>query len=63
MLLPLLHENGGGEGSIAYAASKGGVSTLTRGLAKDLVRYNILVNAISPGIISTLFHDRLHQKS
>src|SRR5690606_12615062 len=35
--------NGGGPGSLAYAASKGGVSTLTRGLAKDLVEYNILV--------------------
>ncbi|WP_102346579.1 SDR family NAD(P)-dependent oxidoreductase [Bacillus sp. Marseille-P3661] len=50
--------NGGGYGSITYAASKGGVSTLTRGLAKDLVEYNILVNAISPGVISTPFHDR-----
>ncbi|NEU30846.1 3-oxoacyl-ACP reductase FabG [bacterium LRH843] len=50
--------NGGGYGSIAYAASKGGVSTLTRGLAKDLVEYNILVNAIAPGVIATPFHDR-----
>jgi 3-oxoacyl-[acyl-carrier protein] reductase len=50
--------NGGGFGSIAYAASKGGVSTLTRGLAKDLVEYGITVNAISPGIIATPFHDR-----
>ncbi|MBP1932668.1 SDR family NAD(P)-dependent oxidoreductase [Ammoniphilus resinae] len=50
--------NGGGKGSLAYAASKGGVSTLTRGMAKDLVEYNILVNAIAPGVISTPFHDR-----
>ncbi len=50
--------NGGGYGSIAYAASKGGVSTMTRGLAKDLVEYNILVNGIAPGIITTPFHDR-----
>lgn len=50
--------NGGGPGSIAYAASKGGVSTMTRGLAKDLIEYNILVNAIAPGIIATPFHDR-----
>lgn len=50
--------NGGGQGSIAYATAKGGVSTLTRALAKDLVEYNILVNGIAPGIIATPFHDR-----
>jgi 3-oxoacyl-[acyl-carrier protein] reductase len=50
--------NGGGFGSIAYAASKGGVSTMTRGLAKDLIEYGITVNAISPGVITTPFHDR-----
>jgi 3-oxoacyl-[acyl-carrier protein] reductase len=50
--------NGGGLGSTAYAASKGAVSTFTRGLAKELVEYNILVNAIAPGVITTPFHDR-----
>jgi len=50
--------NGGGYGSIAYASAKGGVSTMTRGLAKDLVEYNITVNGIAPGTISTPFHDR-----
>ncbi|MEW9668298.1 SDR family NAD(P)-dependent oxidoreductase [Ammoniphilus sp. 3BR4] len=50
--------NGGGMGSMAYAAAKGAVSTLTRGMAKDLVEYNILVNGLSPGTISTPFHDR-----
>jgi 3-oxoacyl-[acyl-carrier protein] reductase len=50
--------NGGGVGSVAYASAKGGVSTLTRGLAKDLIEYNITVNAIAPGVISTPFHDR-----
>ncbi|MFA9556714.1 SDR family NAD(P)-dependent oxidoreductase [Evansella sp. AB-rgal1] len=50
--------NGGGSDSIAYATSKGGVSTLTKALAKDLVEYYINVNALSPGTISTPFHDR-----
>ncbi|WP_274650840.1 SDR family NAD(P)-dependent oxidoreductase [Paenibacillus humicola] len=50
--------NGGGFGSLAYAASKGGVSTLTRGMAKDLVEYGITVNGIAPGVIATPFHDR-----
>ncbi len=50
--------NGGGYGSIAYAAAKGGVSTMTRGMAKDLISYNMTVNAVAPGVITTPFHDR-----
>ena len=50
--------NGGSGGAVPYAASKGAVSTLTRGLAKEMVEYNIRVNAISPGVITTPFHDR-----
>src|SRR5215213_6101712 len=50
--------NGGGPGSAAYASAKGGVSTLTRAMAKELVSENILVNGVAPGIITTPFHDR-----
>jgi 3-oxoacyl-[acyl-carrier protein] reductase len=50
--------NGGGPGSAAYATAKGGVSTLTRAMAKELVSDNILVNGVAPGIITTPFHDR-----
>ena len=50
--------NGGGPGSVAYATAKGGVSTLTRAMAKELVKENILVNGVAPGIITTPFHDR-----
>jgi len=50
--------NGGGPGSVAYAAAKGGVSTLTRAMAKELVSEGILVNGIAPGVITTPFHDR-----
>lgn len=50
--------NGGGGGSVAYAAAKGAVSTLTRGLAKELLEYNIRVNGIAPGVIGTPFHER-----
>ena len=51
--------NGGGPGSAAYASAKGGVSTLTRAMAKDLVSENILVNGVAPGVITTPFHDRI----
>ncbi|GAA1603441.1 3-oxoacyl-ACP reductase FabG [Kribbella sancticallisti] len=50
--------HGGGGGSVVYATSKGAVSTFTRGLAKELAADNIRVNAISPGVIKTPFHDR-----
>lgn len=36
-----------------YSASKGGVALLTQGMAADLARHNIQVNAISPGYFAT----------
>ena len=50
--------NGGGPGSVAYATAKGGVSTLTRAMAKVSISANILVNEIAPGVITTPFHDQ-----
>lgn len=49
--------DGGGPGAIAYATAKGGVMTLTRGLAKELGPRRIRVNAVAPGMINTTFHD------
>ena len=56
-LSSLAARNGGGGGAVAYAASKGGVLTLTRGLAKELAGRKIRCNAVSPGLINTTFHD------
>jgi 3-oxoacyl-[acyl-carrier protein] reductase len=50
--------NGGGPGSGLYASSKAFVSNLTRGLAKELAKDRIRVNAVSPGVILTPFHER-----
>ena len=50
--------NGGGGGAILYAAAKGFVSTLTRGLAKELIGSGIRVNGVAPGVIDTPFHER-----
>ena len=36
-----------------YSASKGGVALLTQGMAADLARFNIQVNALSPGYFAT----------
>jgi 3-oxoacyl-[acyl-carrier protein] reductase len=49
--------NGGAGGVTVYAAAKGGIHTLTRGLAKELGP-TIRVNAIAPGFIMTDIHQR-----
>ena len=49
--------DGGSPSSIAYSTAKGGVSTMTRAMAKDLVSDGIRVNGVAPGRIDTPFHD------
>ncbi|MBV1701126.1 MAG: SDR family oxidoreductase [Hyphomicrobiales bacterium] len=49
---------GGSGGAVLYAASKGFVSALTHGQAKELIADKIRVNAVAPGVISTPFHQR-----
>jgi 3-oxoacyl-[acyl-carrier protein] reductase len=44
---------GGVSGSVQYAASKGGMISFTKSLARDLAPYNVTVNAIAPGQIET----------
>lgn len=41
---------------VDYAASKGAVDTLTRGLARELIAEGIRVNGVRPGIIETDIH-------
>jgi len=43
----------GNAGQSNYAASKAGVIGLTKALAKELSKRNVLVNAIAPGFIET----------
>ncbi|MFZ5595845.1 MAG: SDR family NAD(P)-dependent oxidoreductase [Bacillota bacterium] len=50
--------DGGGPGAIPYASSKAAIQAFTKGLAKELAPYNILVNCLSPGLITTRFHDQ-----
>ena len=53
----------GNAGQANYAASKGGVISLTKTLAIELGRYNIRVNALAPGIIESEMMENIpHQK-
>lgn len=45
--------SGGFGGSVAYAATKGGIVSMTRGLARSLAKDKITVNAVSPGAADT----------
>jgi len=47
---------GGTNEWVHYAASKGGIDTMTVGLAKELAPYGIRVNAVRPGLIESDFH-------
>lgn len=64
---PLIAENGGGSiinassiaglvgspGHIMYGASKGAVRTMTKDIAAEYSRYQVRVNSIHPGYITT----------
>ena len=38
---------------LAYSISKAGLNALTRSLAVELARFNVLVNAVAPGFVDT----------
>lgn len=57
-LSSLAAQHGGRGGSLPYAAAKAAVNTLTKGMASELGGHRITVNAVSPGIILTPFHDQ-----
>jgi 2-deoxy-D-gluconate 3-dehydrogenase len=49
----------GGYGVSSYAASKGGVATLTMALANEWARDGVNVNAIAPGYVKTQLNVRI----
>ncbi len=53
----------GNVGQANYSASKGGLVSLTRTLALELARYQIHVNAVSPGLIDTPMTKSMPEKA
>lgn len=52
----------GNIGQVNYAASKGGVISVTKTLAKELAQFNINVNCVAPGFIETPMTDKVPDK-
>jgi 3-oxoacyl-[acyl-carrier protein] reductase len=55
-IVSIAGRNGGGVGASAYATAKGGLITLTKAMAKEFAPDLVRVNAVSPGVIDTPFH-------
>ena len=49
--------NGGALGSIHYSSAKAALLTMTKGLAKEFAAQGIRINAVSPGVIDTPYHE------
>lgn len=54
--------NGGGPGATIYSAAKAAISTITKGMAKELAPKGIRVNAVSPGTVDNYFHEQFSNK-
>lgn len=52
----------GQPGQANYSAAKGGIVALTRALARELGRFKIRVNAVSPGVIPTQMSEAFIRK-
>lgn len=56
-IVSIAGRNGGGPGAGIYSTAKGALITYTKALAKELAPHGVRVNAVSPGVIATPFHE------
>jgi 2-hydroxycyclohexanecarboxyl-CoA dehydrogenase len=50
----------GNPGEVLYCGTKAAIMSSSKALAKELARFNIRVNAVSPGPVQTALWDSLH---
>ena len=50
----------GNPGEVLYCGTKAAIMASSKALAKELARYNIRVNTVSPGPVKTALWDQLH---
>jgi 3-oxoacyl-[acyl-carrier protein] reductase len=48
---------GGGPGAGTYASAKAALTAYTKSIARELAPHGVRVNAVSPGVIDTPFHE------
>ena len=51
----------GNPGEVLYCGTKAAIMASSKALAKELARYNIRVNCVSPGPVKTELWDKLHE--
>lgn len=51
----------GNPGEVVYCGTKAAIMASSKALAKELARFNIRVNAVSPGPVKTELWDKLHE--
>jgi 3-oxoacyl-[acyl-carrier protein] reductase len=56
-IVSIAGRNGGGPGAGPYSSAKGGLITFTKSLAREMAPHGVRVNAVSPGVIDTPFHE------
>ncbi|MEP6594227.1 MAG: SDR family NAD(P)-dependent oxidoreductase, partial [Acidobacteriota bacterium] len=56
-IVSIAGHTGGGPGAGMYASAKAALTAYTKSIAKELAPHGVRVNAVSPGVIDTPFHE------